>query len=264
MVLYIIKNPADPEEIGHLIGTIHEPASLFPNKMRIFKAAVKRSKVHLNELCKTSFSTIFIALGLILFSKKGSKTPLKKLLTSADLKKLAEKESVPLKFLGKMTLTDFILVNIIDSDGGDTVDTVLEKTANEMFIKCKSLDTFKLLRSAMSKISVSTQNKMITLDELDKTIKTARETKRNLIKDYATNKNLLNSELVKQIPRELLEIRNVAWIPKIKKVLKKYKKVSIAVGAAHLLGEKGLVNLLQQDGFTVTKIPNLPKDIIKR
>jgi uncharacterized protein YbaP (TraB family) len=51
----------------------------------------------------------------------------------------------------------------------------------------------------------------------------------------------------------LLTGRNEAWIPKIKKFIKK-EKVFIAVGAAHLVGDKGVINLLKEEGYTLTPI----------
>jgi uncharacterized protein len=51
----------------------------------------------------------------------------------------------------------------------------------------------------------------------------------------------------------LLTNRNIAWIPKIMKLI--FEKPSfIAVGAAHLAGEFGVINLLRKAGFTVTPV----------
>lgn len=47
--------------------------------------------------------------------------------------------------------------------------------------------------------------------------------------------------------------RNLEWLPKIEKMVKD-KKSFIAVGVSHLEGEKGLLNLLKEKGFTVTPI----------
>tara|TARA_B100000809_G_C15037298_1_gene494237 strand:- start:141 stop:1046 length:906 start_codon:yes stop_codon:yes gene_type:complete len=47
--------------------------------------------------------------------------------------------------------------------------------------------------------------------------------------------------------------RNKAWIPKIMKETKD-KKCFIAVGAAHLLDSNGLIQLLKNEGFTLTAI----------
>lgn len=51
----------------------------------------------------------------------------------------------------------------------------------------------------------------------------------------------------------MLDDRNIKWIPDIKSRISK-QKTFIAVGAGHLLGDKGLVNLLRQEGYTVTAV----------
>jgi uncharacterized protein YbaP (TraB family) len=51
----------------------------------------------------------------------------------------------------------------------------------------------------------------------------------------------------------LLTNRNIAWVPQVTDLI--FKKPSfIAVGAAHLAGENGLINLLRKEGFTVTPV----------
>lgn len=51
----------------------------------------------------------------------------------------------------------------------------------------------------------------------------------------------------------LLTDRNTKWIPVIKKLIKK-QPTFIAVGAAHLGGPNGVVELLKKEGYTVTPI----------
>ena len=47
--------------------------------------------------------------------------------------------------------------------------------------------------------------------------------------------------------------RNKAWIPKIESEIKD-KSCFIAVGAAHLFGEEGLIDLLKKNGYSLTAI----------
>lgn len=47
--------------------------------------------------------------------------------------------------------------------------------------------------------------------------------------------------------------RNKAWIPKIENNIAS-KKCFIAVGAAHLFGEGGVIDLLEKKGYTVTAV----------
>ena len=53
----------------------------------------------------------------------------------------------------------------------------------------------------------------------------------------------------------LLYNRNKNWITKLKKLLAEGSLV-LAVGAAHLPGEKGVINLLRKEGYEVTAIKN--------
>jgi uncharacterized protein len=53
--------------------------------------------------------------------------------------------------------------------------------------------------------------------------------------------------------KTLLEDRNKAWIPKIEALCKE-KASFIAVGAGHLGGPLGLIELLKKQGFTVTPV----------
>jgi len=53
----------------------------------------------------------------------------------------------------------------------------------------------------------------------------------------------------------LLYKRNYNWIEKLKQLLP-VKKMLIAVGAGHLPGEKGVINLLRKAGYKVTPVAN--------
>lgn len=52
---------------------------------------------------------------------------------------------------------------------------------------------------------------------------------------------------------ELLDNRNKNWIPILENAMKN-KSLFIAVGAAHLAGENGVINLLRKQGYTVKAI----------
>ena len=52
---------------------------------------------------------------------------------------------------------------------------------------------------------------------------------------------------------KLLDERNLNWVEPIKELMHE-KVVFIAVGAGHLPGELGMINLLRQEGYTVKPI----------
>ena len=53
----------------------------------------------------------------------------------------------------------------------------------------------------------------------------------------------------------LLYKRNRNWVKKIKSLLPA-KSLVIAVGAGHLTGEQGVINLLRKEGYSVTPVKN--------
>jgi uncharacterized protein YbaP (TraB family) len=52
----------------------------------------------------------------------------------------------------------------------------------------------------------------------------------------------------------LLIDRNTAWIPVIDAAVTGHQNAVVAVGAAHLPGESGILNLLEQDGWTISRL----------
>lgn len=54
--------------------------------------------------------------------------------------------------------------------------------------------------------------------------------------------------------KKLLDDRNERMVEKILTYMKTGKKYFIVIGAAHMVGEKGIVRLLQKKGFTVTQL----------
>lgn len=53
---------------------------------------------------------------------------------------------------------------------------------------------------------------------------------------------------------ELLDNRNIAWIPEINRIIKNQGIEFFAFGAGHLGGSVGVIELLKKDGYTVKKI----------
>jgi len=81
-----------------------------------------------------------------------------------------------------------------------------------------------------------------------------------LQKLYAKQKVSKLIPLMKKQSPELMEFENIflnnrnkAWIPKINEFTKK-NKCFIAVGAAHLFGEKGVLGLLKKEGYKITPL----------
>lgn len=97
----------------------------------------------------------------------------------------------------------------------------------------------------------------ITLDDIDKVTKeAAKMLKAWQTGDADTLEKLLN-EASRQAPavfKRLLTNRNERWVPKIEDWLRGDKNVLVVVGAGHLVGAEGVVELLRKKGLKVTQL----------
>jgi hypothetical protein len=65
----------------------------------------------------------------------------------------------------------------------------------------------------------------------------------------------MNKSIMKypELHKKLLVDRNLAWMDRIEEILRGEEDYMIIVGAGHLAGEQGLINLLKQKGYAVTQ-----------
>jgi uncharacterized protein YbaP (TraB family) len=95
------------------------------------------------------------------------------------------------------------------------------------------------------------------LEEID----TTRESYADMVAAWKTGdvpklEKLLN-EAVQESPaifKRLVTDRNQRWIPKIEEFLRGNKRALVVVGAGHLVGKDGVVELLKKKGFKVTQL----------
>ncbi len=71
--------------------------------------------------------------------------------------------------------------------------------------------------------------------------------------DLSKLANLFQGEVESEYKRVVLEGRNKSWMKKINDEMKK-RSVAVVVGAAHMVGKNGLVNLLRGKGKKVERI----------
>ncbi len=65
-----------------------------------------------------------------------------------------------------------------------------------------------------------------------------------------------NIKAFKPFIRKLIDNRNIKMTAKIKKHLKSDQNSFVVVGAAHLLGEKGILNMLSKQNYTIEQVEN--------
>ena len=141
------------------------------------------------------------------------------------------------------------------------IEEELMKLTKENKQEIKGLETMQLQASVFDSIPYEWQAK-----ELLKNIDSFSNYKKEfdtMMLEYknqqlsAMEKLLAKSELGsdKKYEELLLTRRNINWIGQLKTIMHK-ESVFVAVGAGHLVGEKGLLSLLKKEGYTVEPLAN--------
>jgi len=127
------------------------------------------------------------------------------------------------------------------------------ETAKQRNLPISGLETVKLQMGAFRKGYSDTE--MITMleesspEETAKLVSKYKEENIMAMYDITTDKRFTSEQTKKAI----LDNRNENWL-KIMPELMKNESVFIAVGAAHLAGESGVINLLRKAGYTVKAV----------
>ncbi len=130
------------------------------------------------------------------------------------------------------------------------------KKAKKNKMNLVGLETIDYQMSVIENISIEEQVKMTytsdlsgnPLEEYYQLIEAYKNQDLELLHDY------MNDEAMgEDINYALLTQRNLNWIPVIEKLVKN-QATFIAVGAGHLPGETGVINLLRKAGYTVEAV----------
>jgi uncharacterized protein len=164
------------------------------------------------------------------------------------------------KLYGKMK-PFFILQAISQGYFGEetaSYDLAIMEMANEKKIPLVGLETIEEQLGFFDAIPASEMANMI-MASIGNYAEEKKQIKK-LMKIYSEQRVDKLIPLMKKQSPELMAYddiflynRNKAWIPKIKEEISA-RKCFIAVGAAHLFGEGGVIDLLRKEGYTVTAI----------
>lgn len=161
---------------------------------------------------------------------------------------------------GKMK--PFVLIQLMTKNAfGESpasYEMSMEKIAKESETAIEGLETIEEQMALFDNIPMEEQVEMV-MSSLRNADSSAVETQK-LIDAYLDQDIDSLHRYMQQSDSEMsgfeddfLNKRNKNWIPLIKKYIKK-NKTFIAVGAGHLGGEKGVIELLRREGYTLTPI----------
>lgn len=142
----------------------------------------------------------------------------------------------------------------------ESYELTLEEIAKEDSIEISGLETIEEQVAIFDKISIEDQVDMLVTSlrmqyKKDKSQDTGEIIDVFLTQDidsiyrYTTT----SGTDMKAMEKDFLTDRNKNWIPQIRKLIKK-NKCFIAVGAAHLGGPNGVIELLRKEGYELTPV----------
>lgn len=156
-------------------------------------------------------------------------------------------------------LVAMLYPKMMNCSSASGVEEVLMQIAKENKKEIKGLETMQFQSSVFDSIPYEWQAKEL-LKNIDsfKTYKLEFDSMLTMYRDQQLGSmaELLNKdEATSEYEPLLLSDRNKNWVEQLKLLMKK-QSVFTAVGAGHLVGEKGLIQLLRKEGYKVEPLVN--------
>ncbi|MBI3234868.1 MAG: TraB/GumN family protein [Bacteroidetes bacterium] len=139
-----------------------------------------------------------------------------------------------------------------------SIDKEFQNIAIDNHVKVQGLETVEIQSDIMfNQISLKDQAKYL-LQSIE-TEQFSKDSIQTMIKYYYEGNlfelnKMINQSMNKNFINIFLNQRNKNWLAIILPLLKKQESIFIAVGAGHLTGSSGLIQLLRKEGYTVNPI----------
>jgi uncharacterized protein YbaP (TraB family) len=230
------------------------------------KSAIRQSdKVYL----ELDMDNIFELMGVITKMKMKGDTTLADLLTAAEYEKVksffkTQKTLIPFSMLETykpLIAASTLMQASIDCDNAISLEQLIMQEAKSKNKKINGLETMSYQMSIFDSIPYKLQAKQL-VEYVDNYGKDDNKEFEELSEAYRKQQLSKLEELTKKedmgmerFTEILLYQRNINWVNKLKDLLANNTLV-IAVGAGHLPGERGVINLLKKAGYKVEPVKN--------
>jgi uncharacterized protein YbaP (TraB family) len=249
---------------GFLFGTFHLMCKEDIHFSSQLREAIKASDEIYMELDIDDPSTLLSGM-LYMNMKNGKK--LSDLYTPEEYKKLqdyfTDSLNTPITLLQRAKpyfLVALLYPKMMNCSSPAGVEEELVQIAKEDKKEIKGLETMQFQASVFDSIPYEWQAKEL-LKNID-SISFYKKEFDEMIKLYKSQQlDSMQNMLIKsefgseQYEDLLLTGRNKKWVKELKEIMKT-ESVFVAVGAGHLTGESGLINLLKKEGYTVEPLIN--------
>ena len=257
------------EKPTYLFGTIHMFCSDDIQLSDSLKSAINAcDKVYL-ELDMNNIFEMLQAMGKM---KMRNDTLLSDLLTASEYDKVktffsTKKLPLPFSLLEtyKPLLTASLLMeSTIDCEKVQSMEQLIMNEAKRSRKSIKGLETMMYQLSIFDSIPYKIQAKQLFdfVDDYKENSKSGKSDYDELAKAYKLQQldrleeiSNKDDELISNFSNILLYNRNINWVGQLKMLMKNNALV-VAVGAGHLPGKKGVLNLLREAGYNVEPVEN--------
>ena len=234
-----------------------------------FSEQLKKSLAYADEIyLEMDMDDPSTMLGGLLYMNMKDGKKLKDLYTDDEYKKVENyfKDSLGMPMMFFQSMKPYFLVALLypkmmNCKTSSGVEEELMKIAKENKKEIKGLETIQFQASVFDSIPYQWQAKEL-LKNIDSFSLYKKEFDTMLVEyknqQLSAMENLLGKSEFgsdKNYEEILLNKRNRNWVGQLKDIMKK-ESVFVAVGAGHLVGEKGLLNLLKKEGYTVEPLVN--------
>jgi uncharacterized protein YbaP (TraB family) len=258
------------EKASYLFGTIHmicKEDALLSDSLQ--KAISQSDDVYL----EVDMDNMFEMLGAMKSLKMRDDTMLSDLLSKDEYEKVrayfeAKKGMIPFSMIESykpMLVQSMLMENSAVCDESVAMEQVIMQAAKRYKKQIKGLESLAYQASIFDSIPYQLQAAQLVkmLDSASSGKDNWEEEYENMMKAYKEQNleeldKLINSSDETNLPNFkalLLDNRNKNWVKKLVELMPG-KSLVVAVGAGHLPGDMGVINLLRKEGYKVTPVAN--------
>ena len=261
-LLWEIQGPQQ-EKASYIFGTMHlmdDAHFYFPKKLEKLVSTVDAVCLEIGDVQHTLINPELLTLKEGSFLTKLSEMQMDTLCSWAKIKLLMDKDQFIINFskAKPFLIYQLILQNELPDHLQSQeikIEEILATKKKKMTLGLETIESQLALFDSIP--TVSQINLIMTeLAELSKVLTNFNLTQENYLLQDVDN---IHKELMKDIQDpyfnlKFIDERNASWVEKIMPMTAN-QSVLFAVGAGHLGGENGLLNLLRKQGYSVKPMP---------
>ena len=251
---------------SYLFGTIHLLCSDDVQLSDSLKAAIKGSDRVYLEL---DMDNLIELISVVNKMKMNGDTTLADLLTDEEYKKVKaffsnQRSLIPFSMLETykpMLAASTLMQSAIECENAIAMEQLIMQEAKRENKRIKGLETMAFQISIFDSIPYQVQAKQLVkyVDDFGKKDDTSFEELTKAYKDQELSKleklTLQEDSGMERFTEIMLYNRNEDWVKKLEKLMTEQALV-VAVGAGHLPGNRGVINLLRKAGYKVEPVKN--------